>query len=224
VIIDTGASVTIARPDIFGQPERKPSRAYVLQTSSGETIPVVKEALVELTLGQRALRICVFVAEVTDEFILELDVLRAYDASVDLGRHLLRLGQEELTLWRPGAQPKSIRLSLVGDEVIPARCGRVVMPRLETHPGATNVLIEPSQKCSRDGVRIARALVRARPRVPVRIMTVTLHDQVRGGGTTIGHGEPAVWAATIDYQKPEPRRKQGHCEQLKEVILEPDQT
>ena len=107
---------------VTGQPERKPSRAYVLQTASGETIPVLKEALVELTLGRQALRTWVFVAEVTDEFILGLDVLRAYDASVDIGRHLLRLGQEEVTLWRPGTQPKSARLSLVGDVVIPARC------------------------------------------------------------------------------------------------------
>ena len=95
--IDAGASVTIARPDIVaGRPERKPSRAYVLQTASGETLPVLREALVELTLGQRALRIWVFVAEVTDEFILGLDVLRAYDASVDLGRHLLRRVRRKL--------------------------------------------------------------------------------------------------------------------------------
>jgi len=90
---------------------------------------VLKEAFVELTLGRRALRIWVFVAEVTDQFILGLDVLRAYDASVDLGRHLLRLGQEEVTLWKPGAQPKSAMLSMAGDELIPARCERVVMAR-----------------------------------------------------------------------------------------------
>lgn len=35
-----------------------------------------------------------FVAEVAGEFILGLDVLRAYDASEDLGRHFLRLGRE----------------------------------------------------------------------------------------------------------------------------------
>ena len=134
--IDTGASVTIARPDIVaGKAERKPSKAHFLQTACGETIPVLKEALVELTLGQRALSIWVFVAEVTDEFTLGLGVLRAYDPSVDLGRHLLRLGQEEVTLWRPGAQPKSARLSLVGDEVIPARCERVAMARLEVTLG-----------------------------------------------------------------------------------------
>jgi len=86
VTVGTGASVTIAWPDIVtGQPERKPSRTFVLQTAAGETILVLKEAFVELALGRWALRIWVFVTEVTDEFILGLDVLRAYDASMDLG-------------------------------------------------------------------------------------------------------------------------------------------
>jgi len=166
---------------------------------------VLKEALVDLTLGRQALRIWVFVAEVTDEFILGLDVLRAYDASVDLGCHLLRLGREEVTLWRPGTQPKSARLSLVASVVIPARCERAVMAKLQAHLGATNVLIEPSNKSPRDGVCVARRLVRARPEVPVRVMNVTDQDQVLGGGTIIGHGQPAMWAATIDNQKPRPR-------------------
>ena len=153
VTIDTGASVTIARRDIFaGQPERKPSRTYAFQTASGEIVPVLKEVLVELNLERQALRIWMFVAEVMDEFILGLDVLRAYDASVDLGRCLLRLGQEEVTLWRPSAQRKSARHSLVGDEVIPAPCERMVIVRLQASLGANNVLIEPGQRSSRDKV------------------------------------------------------------------------
>jgi hypothetical protein len=52
VTIDTGALVTIAGPDIVvGLPDRKPSRQYVLQMVSLQTFLVVKEALVELTLG-----------------------------------------------------------------------------------------------------------------------------------------------------------------------------
>jgi hypothetical protein len=43
---------------------------------SGRTIPVVKEALVQLILGQQALKIWVFVIDITDEFILVLDILR----------------------------------------------------------------------------------------------------------------------------------------------------
>jgi len=80
------------------------------------------------------------------------------------------------------------------------------MAKLEAPAGATNVLIEPNQNCSRDGVFIARALVRARPRVPVRIMNVSNQDQVLSEGNIIGHGESAVWAANIVGQEPEPQQ------------------
>jgi len=93
------------------------------------------------------------------------------------------------------------------------------MARLDAPLGATNVLIEPRQKCSRDGVLIARTLVRARPRIPVRNMNVTSHDQVLSDSTTIEHGEPRVCVATIDEQKPQPRRKRGFCKQLRDVIV-----
>jgi hypothetical protein len=53
------------------------------------TIQSLKVALIKLNLGRRSLKFWVFVAEVRDEFLLELNVLWAYDASVDLGRHLL---------------------------------------------------------------------------------------------------------------------------------------
>jgi hypothetical protein len=97
VTIDTAASATVARPDIVaGLPEMELSRPYVLQTASGETLPVVKEAHVELTIGRRTLRRWVFVADITDDFILRLDILRAYDASVDIGRRVLRVGRDEV--------------------------------------------------------------------------------------------------------------------------------
>jgi predicted aspartyl protease/flagellar motility protein MotE (MotC chaperone) len=97
VTIDTGASATVARPDIVAElPEKELSRPYVLQTASGRTMPVVKEARVELTMGRRTLRSWEFVADITDEFILGLDILLAYDASVDIGRRVLRLVQDEV--------------------------------------------------------------------------------------------------------------------------------
>jgi predicted aspartyl protease len=52
VTIDTGASATVARPDVVaGLPERELSQPHVLQTASGETMPVMREAHVELTMG-----------------------------------------------------------------------------------------------------------------------------------------------------------------------------
>jgi hypothetical protein len=45
---------------------------------------------------QRILKIWVLVAYITGEFILGVDILQAYDTSVDMGCHMLLLGQEEV--------------------------------------------------------------------------------------------------------------------------------
>jgi hypothetical protein len=60
------------------------------QVGYGRTISVVREALRGLTLGQRALNIWVFVGDVKEEFILGLGTPRAYHATVNVGRHVLR--------------------------------------------------------------------------------------------------------------------------------------
>jgi hypothetical protein len=77
--IVTGISVTITRPDITaGQPERGPTWPLV----SREIIPVLKEALVELTLGRCPLRTRVLVVEIAGVLILWLDVLHVHDTYV----------------------------------------------------------------------------------------------------------------------------------------------
>jgi hypothetical protein len=97
--VDTGAFVTVVRPDIAaGWPERQPNQRFKLQTVSGEALPVLKEVFLTLSLGRRPLKIWVFVANITNDFILGLDILRAYDASVDIGRQTLRLAEEEIPL------------------------------------------------------------------------------------------------------------------------------
>jgi hypothetical protein len=127
-----------------GLPEREPSTKCALQTASGETLPILKEAFVTLTLGRLPLEIWVFVADLTDELILGLDILRAYDASVDLGSQMLRLGEEEVSLWSPQTEPQPSRLIVVVDQVIPTQCKRVVMAHLESPLGVENCLIELS--------------------------------------------------------------------------------
>jgi hypothetical protein len=47
----------------------------------------------------------IFIADITNEFILGLDILRADDAFVDIGRQTLRLAEEEVSLRSPGAGP-----------------------------------------------------------------------------------------------------------------------
>jgi hypothetical protein len=43
----------------------------------------------ELTLGRGPMHICMLVTEITDEFILGLDILHMYNAFMDLEHHML---------------------------------------------------------------------------------------------------------------------------------------
>jgi hypothetical protein len=46
-------------------------------------------------------------------------------------------------------------------------------------------------------------------------MNVTNQDQVLGEGTTIRHGEPVTWAASLDDQEQRPR---DLCKELKDMV------
>jgi hypothetical protein len=125
--IDSGVYMTVPRPDITaGWPKIQPNQSYMIQTVSGEGLPILEEVSLTLTLGLRPLEIWVFVANITNKFILGLDIMREYDASVDLGRQPLHLAEEEVSLWslRTGPWPSS--LLVANDQVIPAQCDGVV--------------------------------------------------------------------------------------------------
>jgi hypothetical protein len=124
--------VTVARQDIaVGWPERQPNQCFSLQTVSGEALPFLKD-FPTLTLGRHTLKIWVSIVDITNKLILSLDILRAYDASVDIGRQTLRLAEEEVSLWSSGAGPHSSSLVVAKDQVIPTQCKGIVMARLES--------------------------------------------------------------------------------------------
>jgi hypothetical protein len=101
-----------------------------------------------------------FGAVITDEFILGLDVLQAYDASVDLWCQVVCVSRE-LSLRIPKARTLSSRLALASEKLIPTRCEWAVTARQAALKSA-NGLVEPSLKTShQDGLHIARILGRA---------------------------------------------------------------
>jgi hypothetical protein len=97
-----------------------------------------------MTLGQRLLKIWVFIANITNEFILGLDILSTYNAWVDLGRQMLCLAEEEVLLWSPEVGPQPSSLVVTNDQVIPKQCEGMVMVRLESPLGVKDGLVELS--------------------------------------------------------------------------------
>jgi hypothetical protein len=169
----------VARPyTTAGWPERQLNQLYTLQTVSEEVFPNMKKVFLILTLGRRPLKNWVIFANTTNQFILGLDFLRSYDASVYLGCQTLRLAEEEVSLWSPGVGPRPSSLVVANDPLIPAQCDDVVMIRLESSLGVENVLVEPSPLAHLpEGIYKARALVRDRREVPVRVLHAIRCDQ-----------------------------------------------
>jgi hypothetical protein len=90
MVIDSGASLTVVRPDVTaGLPERYKRTPETLKMVADEILPVLKETLVKSILWRRLLTKLRFVAKITYEFILGLNVLSTHAASVDLLRRVL---------------------------------------------------------------------------------------------------------------------------------------
>jgi hypothetical protein len=125
---------------------------------------IIKEVFLTLNLGQSPLKIRVFIADIT-EFILGLDILRAYDASVDTGcQHCP--AEEGVSLWSPGVGPRPFSLVVAK----PAQRGGIIMATLESPLGVENGLVEPSPQAHLlEGIYIARTLVEDRQEVPVSL-------------------------------------------------------
>jgi hypothetical protein len=62
--IDTGVLMMIARPNITeAMPKKELTQLFGLQMASGQTFSLLKETLVELTLGWCQLRTWMFIAD-----------------------------------------------------------------------------------------------------------------------------------------------------------------
>lgn len=134
VTVYIGASVTIARPDTTaGLSVRDLITPYVLQMASREILPILKEALVKLTLGQCPLTTWVFIASITDKFILRLG-LACQPCICGFGAPHAMSGCQsyvEVPLWCPRARLHLSPCVNRSSKVVVIWCGRVIVVQLE---------------------------------------------------------------------------------------------
>jgi hypothetical protein len=138
VSINTGASITIARPDITTRlPESKPNQRTFRRLRQERPFQSLRPWAISWDRAPYAFE------GIIDEFILRLDVLPTYNAFIDLGRQVLRLGQEKVSMWNSQAHQLS-HLVVASDQEIPEQCETVVIAGLESPLGAESGLEESS--------------------------------------------------------------------------------
>jgi hypothetical protein len=156
----------------------------------------------------------------TNEFILGLDILRAYAASVDIERQTLRLAEEYILWWSPEAGPRPSNMIVEENKVMPALCKGTVMGRLERPLGVGNGLIEPSPKAhQREGMYIARSLFKDWKKVPVRVLNNTHHDQKLTRGSAQAQYEPITLVTTHDLEQLQARNLSSKLQDTSEAAM-----
>ncbi|KAJ8915375.1 hypothetical protein NQ315_008262 [Exocentrus adspersus] len=114
MIVDTGSSHTIVRPNIVEHCKMQDTEEkYLLETARGEAIPVKRVHLAEIKIGKKTFKQKVFVADITDDVLLGLDVM-SKDFLLDLPRGVMKINNEE------------VHLNVLKTEVIPTRSVRIV--------------------------------------------------------------------------------------------------
>lgn len=187
--VDTGAAASIIRNDLVPKVKVKPLlKSCQLQTATGEFAPVRGTTMINLQIGSRKFKREVIVADITDKFILGLDILLEYKMKVDLQNKVLRFQNEEVPLLTPGKHLHQLEIILKEDEQLPALTERVVMGEIKDDIGGyhTGIIEMDSVAPLKKGLLIAKSIVNVNRFIPVRVANTNNYAVKLNQGTTLG--------------------------------------
>jgi hypothetical protein len=121
---------------------------------------------------------------------------------VDLGRQILRLADEEISLCSPCAGPRPSSVVVAKDELMPAKCEGIRMARSDMPLEVESSLVEQKlQAHPPAGIYIARTSDRGRREVPLRALNATYRDQKLTRGSVLTHREPVALVSPLQCDK-----------------------
>ena len=208
LLLDTGATRTIIRPEVSGNADLLPARLR-LKTATGECATVYGELKVQVTIGSKSLKHQVVVADVSEEVILGIDLMKAFGFSLDFRNGVVHLGQEEVVVHRQA--DTAVRVILTEDVVLPKRSEKIVLARLDgnVREGYVGALEPKDDQSIGKGVLIGKGLIQVSnstgPITPVRLMNINDFSKTLKRGTEVGNCEP-VSIITRVLKKQEQRR------------------
>ena len=197
MVVDTGANVTVVRPDVLSKStlSRLQGTMSVLKTATGDAANVAGKLWLGITIGGTEVSHETVVADISDKFILGLDFLMAHGCTVDAGAGSLRIRVEEVPLHKPSArqQARCCRLTAVEDTLISPYSETLVAVRIMDDPlGKPWGAVGPSftAKLPPD-VMVGKMLVDAQQDyVPVREVNLSGQPRTICQGTEIANCEP----------------------------------
>ncbi|KAJ8972389.1 hypothetical protein NQ317_003446, partial [Molorchus minor] len=98
LLLDTGATRTIIRPDIVGTSTKVKPTPWRLRTATGQPATIHGEVGVTFNIGNTCFNGQVLVADIEDELILGMDIMNTKGFKLDFKRGVLQINEEEVVL------------------------------------------------------------------------------------------------------------------------------
>ena len=137
-VVDTAADRTILSERAYRALKIKPkvlSKVDMWSAGEGQILPAFQVGPMEIEIGKKRLERDIVVAEIRDEFLLGIDILRELEAVIDVKREVVRTGDEEIRClgrseWGAGPEEGGT-IRLVKGVTIPPRTEMVIPTSFE---------------------------------------------------------------------------------------------
>ncbi|KAJ8980860.1 hypothetical protein NQ317_008919 [Molorchus minor] len=176
LLLDTGATRTIIRPDIVGTSTKVKPTPWRLRTATGQPATIHGEVGVTFNIGNTCFNGQVLVADIEDELILGMDIMNTKGFKLDFKRGVLQINEEEVVSH--GRTEERVRVVLAEDSSISERCEAILYACPDgRYDEGSIMMVEPGTHDSEGGhgVVIGKSLSHVRKIVPVRVMNVNYH-------------------------------------------------
>ncbi|KAJ8912214.1 hypothetical protein NQ315_009038 [Exocentrus adspersus] len=222
MIFDTGSSHTIVKPNIVAHCRiQNTDEDYQLETANGEVIPSKRNPS-WIRLGNSTFRQKVFVADITDDVLLGLNVMAEQNFILDLPQRVLKTNNEEIILNFPKIRGLPIRTVKASEDVEIPPQSEVVLEAIcddSTEENET-VIVEPKSEnlLHYKGILTGRTLtVRKNNQMFVRIMNLQDYPQQISKGEPIGTCQTAE-VVVMQKEVPRPAQTKTLPEPLQEIM------
>ena len=175
ITLDTGAVKSIVRPDIIRSTTVDNTTTYILRTATGEVVPSLGVAKLDIWIGNGVLQHDFIVANIADECILGMDFMNENGFVLDIGQQILRYRNIEIPLSEGENEIDALQAVAIDEYDIPPLMEAIIWARLDGDTGSRRFYItEPTEK-KKDKLIVGRVLVSAQYEkiIPIRVMNAT---------------------------------------------------
>ncbi|KAJ8949281.1 hypothetical protein NQ318_022797 [Aromia moschata] len=196
LLLDTGATRTIIRPDIVGTAARITPTSWRLRTATGDPATIRGETNVTIVIGNVSFEHRALVAEIEDELILGMDIMNTKGFKLDFKNNVLKINGEEIVLHRKTEE--TIRVVLAEDTAVPERSEMILDAHLDGNPCVGNIMMfEPRSHDGEvaRGIAVGKALLLTEKTVPPtgRRFTKQLGKHLQASSWAVNCVYPVTW-------------------------------